>query len=475
MASKENELGPPSSKKKRLSLSLSKKGKEPKERFPLLPIDQTECVKKAVVPKNTEKSTKWALRAFTLWLTQRNERSEDKCPEDLLFSDNHEELCHWLCMCVNEIRKEDGGPYTPRSISQLVAGLQRYISEKKQVPVRLADPTNAAFRPLHRTLDNLYRQLHADGVGTKRKHAETLSEDEEEQLWSSGAMGTDSPSALLGAVFFYNGLNFVLRGGKEHRELRISQFKFRSVSDPDVPGQLIECVEYTEHGSKNRPGGSHQLNLENKSVVQYARPELGERCHVYLLRLYLSKLPESAFQRDIFYMKPRSEIPPSAADAWYTNVPLGHNSLDKFLKRILGIDSANKSNHSLRATAISRMYQRNVPEKLIMERSGHLSRDGVMSYERTTTAQQKALCATLSGSSCSKMSPGVMPFSFFPDAVKQEEGSDIGTGVKQEDSVDPESKQEAAFPSDIDPGDELLKKLQFTNMTSCTFNISFKI
>ena len=201
MASKENELGPPSSKKKRLSLSLSKKTKDGDGRFPLLPLEQIESAKKAVVPKNTEKSTKWALRAFTDWLTQRNEQSEDKCPEDLLLSDNQEEICHWLRICMNEIRKEDGGFYTPRSISQLVSGLQRYISEVKKVPVRLADPCNAAFRPLHNTLDNLYRQLHAEGIGAKRKQAETLSVAEEERLWSSGALGTDSPSALLGAVF----------------------------------------------------------------------------------------------------------------------------------------------------------------------------------------------------------------------------------------------------------------------------------
>ena len=484
MASKENELAPPSAKKKRLSLSLSKKHKEPNERFPLLPIEQIESTKKLVIPKNTQKSTKWALRAFSHWLKQRNERSDDKCPEDILSTDNNEELCHWLCVCVNEIRKEDGEPYTPRSVSQLVAGLQRHISEQKDVPVRLADPANPAFRPLHRTLDNIYRQLHAEGVGTKRKQAEVLSVEEEEQLWSTGAVGTASPSSLLGAVFFYNGLNFVLRGGMEHRELRISQLSFRSVPDPDIPGQLIDCVEYTEHGSKNRPGGHHQLNLENKSVLQYARPELGERCHVYLLRLYLSKLPESAFQRDIFYMKPRGSIPHSPADPWYTNVPLGHNSLGTFLKRILseaGVDTTNKSNHSLRATAISRMYQRNVPEKLIMERSGHLSRDGVMSYERTTAAQQKALCATLSGSSSSNsINPNVAlaamkqegppestSSTYQPNPVKQEGGPEHAC-VKREEL-------DARAPGDTKQADDLLKKLQFNHMTGCTFNISLNI
>ena len=52
----------------------------------------------------------------------------------------------------------------------------------------------------------------------------------------------DSPLALQYAVFFYNGLNFVLRGGQEHSLIL-------------YPGEDTECVEYYEHGSKNRPGG----------------------------------------------------------------------------------------------------------------------------------------------------------------------------------------------------------------------------
>ena len=178
----------------------------------------------------------------------------------------------------------------------------------------------------------------------------------------------------------------------------MSQLKFRDLPDPDNPGQLISCVEYTEHGSKNRPRGRRQLNLENKTIIQYARPELGDRCHVYLLHFYISKLPEEAFQRYIFYMKSLACISASPSDPWYANKPLGHNTLAKFLKLILvgaRIDASNKSNHSLRATAISYMYENNIPEKLIMEQSGHLSRDGVKSYERTTPAQQKAVCSTL--------------------------------------------------------------------------------
>ena len=141
-----------------------------------------------------------------------------------------------------------------------------------------------------------------------------------------------------------------------------------------------------------------------------------------------------------FYMKARTCIPDSPSDPWFTDIPVGHNTLDKFLKQILteaSVDTTNKSNHSLRATAISRMYQKNVPEKLIMERSGHISREGVTSYERTTPAQQKAVCKMLSNVP-EKPSPSAdgipLPEVHSLDATSSH--SHPPPKIKQEDAID---------------------------------------
>ena len=53
------------------------------------------------------------------------------------------------------------------AIAQYIAGIQQYVSDLKGVPVRLVDPSNAVFRPLHQALENRYCQLHTTGVGTK--------------------------------------------------------------------------------------------------------------------------------------------------------------------------------------------------------------------------------------------------------------------------------------------------------------------
>ena len=211
------------------------------------------------------------------------------------------------------------------------------------------------------------------------------------KIWDAGAIGTDNPEALLNAVFYYNGINFILRGGSEHRCLSLSQLQF---GIDQTNG--LEYVEYTEMGSKNRPGGSKQLNLTNKNIRHYSQTQLGTHCHVYLLRLYISKLPPAATEADLFYCRPLKKFEKSAY--WYSSSPLGHNTLDKKLKLIFDrakISSARKSNHSLRATSISRLYQAEVPEKLIMERSGHLTKEGLRSYERTSSEQLQSVCKTL--------------------------------------------------------------------------------
>ena len=159
-------------------------------------------------------------------------------------------------------------------------------------------------------------------------------------------------------------------------------------------------VEYTEFGSKNRPGGRRQLNFTNKIILHYfVCPRVGECCHVHVLKDYLSKLPKCAFERDIFYWKQCSKQNISKTNAWYKATPLGYNMLDTKLKAILqlgGLKTENRSSQSLRASAITRMQEKKLPENVIMEQSGHLLKEGVRSYEETSEFQKKEVSEILS-------------------------------------------------------------------------------
>ena len=192
-----------------------------------------------------------------------------------------------------------------------------------------------------------------------------------------------SKIATQRCFFFYCGLYFCLRGGEEHRQLKFTQFEFKDVADTFNDTNTIRCLEYTEHGSKNRKGLVHQVHLDNKVVRHYADASREERCVVFLTELYCSKLSDAAKAKELFYCKPKCRFKKDD-DCWYFDTPVGHNILSRKLNDMFdsaGLDSEGIHNHSLRATGISRLYNSGIAEKLIMERSGHLSVEGIRSYE----------------------------------------------------------------------------------------------
>jgi integrase len=57
-----------------------------------------------------------------------------------------------------------------------------------------------------------------------------------------------------------------------------------------------------------------------------------------------------------------------------------------------------RTNHSLRTSAATRLYQAGVDEQLITEVTGHRS-NAVRNYKRTTTAQKRKISEVIQGSS----------------------------------------------------------------------------
>jgi hypothetical protein len=86
------------------------------------------------------------------------------------------------------------------------------------------DEKDARFLGLRGTRDCVACMLREEGVGCSVKHAEVISQAEEDLLWSSEVMGLHSLKALFHTIFFLNGKTLCLRGGHEHKNLKISQF-----------------------------------------------------------------------------------------------------------------------------------------------------------------------------------------------------------------------------------------------------------
>ena len=237
-------------------------------------------------------------------------------------------------------------------------------------PFDIFDKKDVRFRRFHGTMETTYQNLHKEGVGVEIRHASIISEVEEAILWEWQILGCHSPS----------GKSFCLRGGKEHRELKLSQFQRDN-----------NHWKYTEYGSKNFCGGLADLRRENKVVRQFACPTAGDHFHVRLLDFYVSKLPKGAEKKDAFYFTPKT--PEDPEKPWYSAVPIGWNKLVKDIFAEANI--SGKTNHSLRATGATRMYNNGIPEKTIQVRTGHKSINGLRVYECPGLEQQREACEAL--------------------------------------------------------------------------------
>ena len=201
--------------------------KKPKldTRFKVSTLQEMESYTDKKAPKNTAYSTKWALRNYRDWVQQRNSHSDQKVPEALLTSGSAQQLDHWLSFYVLETRNSKGNSYPPKTLYQLFSGLLRHMRTVNPNAPNFLDKSNHTFRKLHNVIDNLFKELSKEGVATQTKHTEIVTKEEESLLWSTGVLGLHTPKSLLNAVFYCNGKNFCLRGGQEHRELKLSQFR----------------------------------------------------------------------------------------------------------------------------------------------------------------------------------------------------------------------------------------------------------
>ena len=129
-------------------------------------------------------------------------------------------------------------------------------------------------------------------------------------------------------------------------------------------GEYVEFeyveFEYVEFESKNDQYHFKDINMRNKKVRAYALPG-SEWCIVKLLDTYLSLLPPNSPH---FYIRALEEFPSNPKKCCMTNQRVGINMLKNILSDLsekAGLE-VHYTNHSLRATAITRMFNSEIPE-----------------------------------------------------------------------------------------------------------------
>ncbi len=185
------------------------------------------------------------------------------------------------------------------------------------------------------------KRLRSLGHGVVARQAEPVTTEEEEKLWQEGLLGDHSPQTLLDTILFLCGLAFAMRSGEEHRSLQLPQFKLVE-SATDGSNYLV----YNENYSKNNSGCLKDRKVRPKSVQVFKK--------------YLFHRPDTS--ETAFYLTPLRK---PKGNAWYSSVPVGRNTLAKTVSRICkacGIEG-HKTNHLLRVTAATRLFQGGVDEQ----------------------------------------------------------------------------------------------------------------
>ena len=332
----------------------------------------------------TMKKINWVVKMFSEWRLYRNEFSiteQIECDLEDVDNISRETLSFAMTRFLTEVRRVDGKHFPGRTLYDIVVCIQMYL-ETFGFTWKLID--DIEFRDLKYTLDNMMKNLTASGVGVSVKQASVLSFSDEDFLWNNGYLGVSNPQQLLNTVVFLVGMSCALRAGKEHRALRSMGFNSQISWHVSPSGERF--FRYKEDfGLKTNKGGLKHRKVGAKSVDVYPIGDVN-RCPVRILYKYFCKLPVNR-TCSALYLRPVTKY---SAEKWYMNSPVGVNKLQSVVKTVCqqaGLDGFY-TNHSLRSTAATRMYQNDCSEQLIQEVTGHRSL-AVRSYKRTSDVQKK--------------------------------------------------------------------------------------
>ena len=194
------------------------------------------------------------------------------------------------------------------------------------------------------------------------------------------------------------GLSCALRAGKEHCSLH--SIGFRSQLSFHYDNYCVRYLLYREGiGGKTNKSGLKHHKVAPKVVTVYPNRKNKDHCLVAIVDLYMCKLPIKR-KSDALYLRPKANFTPNV---WYVDIPVGLNTLQSAVKDVCkeaGL-SWYYTNHSLRTTSATRMYQHDCQEQVIQEVTGHCSL-AIRGDKKTSNAQKRKAseCIFLDPKSC---------------------------------------------------------------------------
>lgn len=106
--------------------------------------------------------------------------------------------------------------------------------------------------------------------------------------------------------------------------------------------------------------------------------------------------------------KRKEKVPLAHGVPWFVVHPVGRNALGSMVRNMceqMGVKG--KTNHNLRATGSTQLFEANVSEKLLQERTGYQGIDALRMYEWTSVSQQKEVSSVICAPSAKVYQPSM--------------------------------------------------------------------
>ena len=267
----------------------------------------------------------------------------------------------------------------------MIVSIQKYLNVNK-LHWQLIE--GKEFEDLKIVLDNVMKERAALNIGVTKRQASVITYEMENHLWENGYLSEESPDKLRNTVLFLIGINVYLRAVDEHYSLRRDMPDKQSQISFEYNSSGVKCLVYREDCvSKTHNGGLADMRNERKIVWVYPSENI-DRCPVRLTQKYLSLCPDYK-KKPIFYLQSRHKYTPSV---WYSGQVVGENSIAKVVKELMKEAKIEGffTNHSLRRSDGTRLFNAGIDRKLVKEATGHRS-DAVDAYQVTSDAQRSEM------------------------------------------------------------------------------------
>ena len=356
--------------------------------------EESDKIEAQAQAENTKRATSWGIKKFEKWCEKRQLNVD-------LNSVTSAELNEVLRKFYAEVKSEKGQPLTPSTLTGIRAAIHRKLTSapfSRTINI-LQDKE---FLPANKMFEAKCK-LYTKEMNPKPMHKSAIAAGDMTKLreYFSGGLGSTAwtePERLLEFVWFSICFYFGRRGREGWRELTKQSFGIKK----DDSGARYVTEMQTEQ-TKNYQGGSKQKDQSYSDVRMYENSsplDPVSSFEFYILRLNpncqaLFQTPNKHFKKE--------------GSQWFRNEPLGKNKIAKLMENIsLKAELSEKyTNHCIRASTVTSLFQRGVDAKQICEITKHKDERSLTHYISQTSSAQKRHCSRLLQEAFDGHSPSV--------------------------------------------------------------------